>query len=100
MSGIEPNPVSKRACVSHWRRVWYLEPKWLRCLLYLSVRVGQDYKFTAPKKKRSLIQVIGKKLNQKITIIGKINNSYKKNIIKLNNKPLNLSKYKGYSHKF
>ena len=30
--GIEPR--AKRACVSHWRRVWYLEPKWLRCLLY------------------------------------------------------------------
>ena len=55
MSGIEPNPVSKRACVSHWRRVWYLEPKWLRCLLYLSVRVGQDYKFTAPKKNRPAV---------------------------------------------
>ena len=39
-------------------------------------------------------------LPQKITLIGKINNSYKKNLIKLDNKPLNLSKFKGYSHKF
>ena len=63
---------------------------------------GDDYQilFTAPQLKRSLIKSICKKLNQKITIIGKINNSYKKNMIKLNNKPLNLSKYKGYSHKF
>ena len=24
------NRCQKRACASHWRRVWYLEPKWLR----------------------------------------------------------------------
>ena len=39
-------------------------------------------------------------MNQKITRIGKINNGYKKNSILLDNKPLNLSKFKGYSHKF
>ena len=63
---------------------------------------GDDYQilFTAPQNKRSLIQLIGKKLSQKFTIIGKINNSHKKNLIKLDNKPLNLNKYKGYSHKF
>ena len=63
---------------------------------------GDDYQilFTAPQKKRSLIKSVGKRMNQKFTIIGKINNGYKKNSIKLDNKPLNLSKFKGYSHKF
>ena len=63
---------------------------------------GDDYQilFTAPKKKRLLIRSIGKRMNQKFTIIGKIDNGYKKNSLKLDNKPLNLSKFKGYSHKF
>ena len=63
---------------------------------------GDDYQilFTAPEKKRLLIKSIGKKMNQKFTIIGKINNGNKKNLIKLDNKPLNLTKFKGYSHKF
>ena len=63
---------------------------------------GDDYQilFTASKKKRLLIKSVGKKMSQKFTIIGKINNGYKKNSIKLDNKPLNLSKFKGYSHKF
>ena len=63
---------------------------------------GDDYQilFTAPERKRLLIKSIGKKMNQKFTIIGKINNGNKKNLIKLDNKPLNLSKFKGYSHKF
>ena len=63
---------------------------------------GDDYQilFTAPKKKRSLIKSIGKKMNQKITIIGKINNGYKKNLIKMDNKSQNLTNFKGYSHKF
>ena len=56
--------------------------------------------FTASKNNRSLIKLISKKMNQKITRIGKINNGYKKNSIILDNKPLNLSKFKGYSHKF
>ena len=63
---------------------------------------GDDYQilFTAPQKKRLLIKSIGKRMNQKFTIIGKINNGYKKNSIKLDNKPLNFNKFKGYSHKF
>ena len=63
---------------------------------------GDDYKilFTSPVKNRSLIKSISKKMNQKITIIGKINNDYKKNSIKLDNKPLNLTNFKGYSHNF
>ena len=63
---------------------------------------GDDYQilFTASLKNRSLIKSVANKMNQKITIIGKINNSYKKNSIKLDNKSQNLSKFKGYSHKF
>ena len=63
---------------------------------------GDDYQilFTASLKNRSLIKSVANKMNQKITIIGKINNSYKKNSIKLDNKSRNLSKFKGYSHKF
>ena len=63
---------------------------------------GDDYQilFTASKKKRLLIKSVGKKMNQKFTIIGKINNGYKKNSVKLDNKPQNLTNFKGYSHKF
>ena len=63
---------------------------------------GEDYQilFTASKKKRSLIKSISNKMNQKITQIGKINHGYKKNLLKLDNKSLNLSDFKGYSHKF
>tara|TARA_S200000501_G_scaffold322011_1_gene317774 strand:- start:483 stop:1439 length:957 start_codon:yes stop_codon:yes gene_type:complete len=62
---------------------------------------GDDYKilFTAPKSKRSLIKSIANKMNQKVTIIGKINNC-KKNKILFENKVKNLSNYDGYSHKF
>ena len=34
---LEPQS-TKRACESHWRRVWYLEPKWLRWTLYSIAR--------------------------------------------------------------
>ena len=63
---------------------------------------GDDYQllFTSSKKYRRKISAIAQKMNQKITIIGKINNSYKSNILKLGNKSLKLAKYKGYSHKF
>ena len=63
---------------------------------------GDDYQilFTSSQKNRSLIKSIGKSINQKITIIGKINNTFKKNSIILDNKPQNLSKFNGYSHKF
>ena len=63
---------------------------------------GDDHQilFTAPVRKRSLIKSISKKMNQKITLIGKINKGYKKNSLKIDNKPLNLTNFKGYSHKF
>ena len=63
---------------------------------------GDDYQilFTASARKRSLIKSIAKKLNQKVTLIGKINQGNKKNSIKLDNKPINLTNFKGYSHKF
>ncbi len=63
---------------------------------------GDDYQvlFTAPINKRYLIKSIAMKMKQKITLIGKINNAYKKNSIKLSNKSQNLSNFRGYSHKF
>ena len=63
---------------------------------------GDDYQilFTAPKKNRSLIKSIGKRRNQKFTIMGKINNKYEKNCIKLDNKSQNLRNFRGYSHRF
>ena len=63
---------------------------------------GDDYQilFTSSKKNRNLIKSIANKMSQKVTIIGKINNNYKKNSLLLNNKSLKLSKYKGYLHKF
>ena len=63
---------------------------------------GDDYQilFTASKNKKSLIKTIATKMNQKITLIGKINQGYKKNIIIQDNKSLNLTDFKGYSHKF
>ncbi len=63
---------------------------------------GDDYQllFTSSKKNRKLIKSIANKMNQKVTIIGKINNQNKKNLLKLDDKPLKLANYKGYSHKF
>ena len=63
---------------------------------------GDDYQllFTSSKKNRKLIKSIAKKMNQKVTIIGKINNQHKKNLLKLDDKSLKLANYLGYSHKF
>ena len=38
-------------------------------------------------------------MNQKVTIIGKINNNLKK-FVNVDNNPLKLAKYEGYFHKF
>ena len=63
---------------------------------------GDDYQilFTSSLKNRSLIKLVSKRMNQKITKIGKITNNYKKNSLKIGNKSLNASKFKGYSHNF
>ena len=63
---------------------------------------GDDYQilFTSSIKNRKLIKNISKKMNQKITIIGKINKRFKKNLLLLDNKPINLVNFQGYSHKF
>ena len=63
---------------------------------------GDDYQilFTSPKKNRKLIKSIANKMNQKVTIIGSIKDGNKKNLLLQSNKPLKLSKYRGYSHKF
>ena len=49
--------------------------------MFLSLSI-LEILFTALKKNRSLIKSIAKRMNQKITIIGKINKGYKKNLIK------------------
>ena len=53
---------------------------------------GDDYQilFTSSKKNRKLIKNISKKMNQKITLIGKINNKFKKNSVLWDKKPTNL----------
>ncbi len=63
---------------------------------------GDDYQilFTSPKKNRNLIKKISKKINQKITIIGRIVSKPEKNIIFSDNKSLNPTDFQGYSHKF
>ena len=63
---------------------------------------GDDYQilFTSSIKNRKLIKNISRKMNQKITIIGKINKRFKKNLLLLDNKPINLVNFQGYSHKF
>ena len=63
---------------------------------------GDDYQilFTSSSKNRNLIRAFAKKMNQKISIIVKINNDYKKNLLNMDNKSLKLAKYQGYSHKF
>ena len=63
---------------------------------------GDDYQilFTSSKKNRKLIKNISKKMNQKITIIGQINKRFKKNLLILDNKPINIVNFQGYSHKF
>ena len=63
---------------------------------------GDDYQilFTSSKKNRRIIKSISKKTNQKVTIIGSINNNLKKNMLIQDNKSLKLAKFRGYSHKF
>ena len=63
---------------------------------------GDDYQilFTSSKKNRRIIKSISKKTNQKVTIIGNINNNLKKNMLIQDNKSLKLAKFRGYSHKF
>ena len=63
---------------------------------------GDDYQilFTSSSKNRNLIRAFAKKMNQKISIICKINNDYKKNLLNMDNKSIKLAKYQGYSHKF
>ena len=63
---------------------------------------GDDYQilFTSSKKNRRIIKSISKQTNQKVTIIGNINNNLKKNMLIQDNKSLKLAKFRGYSHKF
>ena len=63
---------------------------------------GDDYQilFTAHKKFRKFIKSNSAKMNQKITIIGKINNSSKKNIIFTSNNRKIVTDFQAYFHYF
>ncbi len=63
---------------------------------------GDDYQmlFTAKKKFRKYIKNISYKLRQKVSIIGKINNYSKQNVIFNSNNRRIFADFKGYIHKF
>ena len=63
---------------------------------------GDDYQilFTAHKKFRKSIKKFSKIMNQKITIIGKINSNSKNNVLLSSNHRNILTDYQGYFHKF
>ena len=63
---------------------------------------GDDYQilFTAHKKSRKSIKKFSKIINQKITIIGKINGNLKKSVLLTNNKRKILTNFEAYFHKF
>ena len=63
---------------------------------------GDDYQtlFTAHKKFRKFIKNLSIRMNQKITIIGKINSNSKNNILFSANHLNILTDYQGYFHKF
>ena len=63
---------------------------------------GDDYQmlFTAKKKFRKYIKNISYRLRQKVSIIGKINNHSKQNVIFNSNNRRIFADFKGYIHKF
>jgi len=63
---------------------------------------GDDYQilFTASKSKRKYIKNLSSKMNQKISIIGQINNKSKNYLLDNRTLPIKYLKYKGYSHIF
>ena len=63
---------------------------------------GDDYQilFTSPKKNRSRIQKLSKRINQKISLIGTITNQSKQFNIFSDGELIKTSNYKGYLHKF
>ena len=63
---------------------------------------GDDYQilFTSSKKNRNYIKKLSKRINIKITIIGKTTRQFKERNIINYKKCLKSSYYKGYSHKF
>ena len=63
---------------------------------------GDDYQilFTSSKENRTYIKKLSKRINQKITLIGKITNHYKKYLIIKNDVVIKALNYDGYTHKF
>ncbi len=77
-----------------------IKSKKLRTLDYLSN--GDDYQilFTASKSKRKYIKILSSKMNQKVSIIGEINNKSKNLLLDNRRIPTKYLKFHGYSHKF
>ena len=63
---------------------------------------GDDYQilFTSPKKNRTYIKKLSKRINQKITLIGAITNRNKIGRINNHGKQLKSNNYEGYFHNF
>ena len=63
---------------------------------------GDDYQvlFTSSKKYRPYIKKLSKRINQKITLIGEINNRFKQYRIYNKGKILKPMNFGGYSHNF
>ena len=63
---------------------------------------GDDYQilFTSSKKNKNYIKNLSRRINQKITHIGKITNIYKQKKLINDKKELKSLNYEGYLHKF
>jgi len=63
---------------------------------------GDDYQilFTSPKKNRSYIKKIAKRINIKITLIGVITNQFKQRQLINHGKRIKSANYEGYFHNF
>ena len=63
---------------------------------------GDDYQilFTASKSKRKYIKILSSKMNQKLSIIRKINSKSKRYLLNNRRIPIKYLKYQGYSHIF
>ena len=79
---------------------FYLKNNKKKALNFVSK--GDDYQiiFTSIKKNRSYIKKISKRINQKITLIGKITNHSGENLYNKHDELLKSINYEGYFHKF
>ena len=90
---IDNIPISKNLSL-------YLKKNKKKSINYISR--GDDYQilFTSSKKNRSYIKKISKRINQKISLIGKITNQTKQNKIINSRNQIKTLNYDGYLHNF